>query len=71
MSYHSTPEGGEPWGALCKQCRLPIFDDQRVEEIRFPEGSDSAAMSGTYHAECAKPFSSLARALNMLNRPFG
>jgi hypothetical protein len=71
MSYNFVPEGGgEPWGACCKSCRLPIFPDQDSEEVRFPEGTESAQMSGPYHAECAQPFASIARALDMLNRPW-
>lgn len=68
MSYHSMPKGpwGEPWGVTCKSCNLPIFEEQRSEEIKFPQDSESADMSGTYHAECARPFASLARALAML-----
>ena len=72
MSYHSMPKGPwhEPWGASCKRCQLPIFQGQRSEEVRFPQGSESDEMSGTYHAECAQPYASLARAMNMLSRPF-
>jgi hypothetical protein len=72
MSYHSMPKGpwDEPWGACCKACRLPIFPDQTSEQVRFPETSGGAELSGTYHAECAQPFSGLARALGMLSRPF-
>ena len=70
MSYHSMPKGpwDEPWGASCKSCQMPIFEGQPSEDVHFPEGSESASMSGTYHAECAKPFASIARAMNMLNR---
>lgn len=68
MSYNFTPSGGEPWGACCKSCRLPIFPDQRSEEVRFPPHGESAEMSGTYHAQCAQPFAGLARVLNMLSR---
>jgi len=72
MSYHSMPRGpfDDPWGASCKSCGLPIFKDQASEQVRFPEGTESADMSGTYHAECAKPFASIARAMDMLSRPF-
>lgn len=45
-----------------------IFPDQRSEEVHFPEGSESTAMTGTYHAECAMPFVSLARAIAVLER---
>ncbi|HEX8055886.1 MAG TPA: hypothetical protein VF481_04455 [Novosphingobium sp.] len=70
MSYHFTPSGDEPWGICCKNCRLPIFPDQESQEVRFPDDSESATMSGTYHVECARPFAGLARALNLLSRPF-
>jgi len=70
MSYNFTPGGGEPWGVYCKSCRLPIFPDQHSEDVHFPEQSDSADMSGTYHAQCAQPFAGLARALKLLTRPY-
>jgi hypothetical protein len=50
---------------------MPVFDNQRVEQVRFPEGTESAEMSGAYHAECAQPYLSIARALEMLSRGFG
>ena len=68
MSYNFTPNGGEPWGTCCKQCKLPIFPDQQSEEVHFPPDSEGAEMSGTYHAQCAQPFAGLARALKILRR---
>lgn len=70
MSYHSMPKGpwDEPWGACCKSCQMPIFPDQEIEHVHFPEGAEVDDMSGTYHAECAKPYASIARAMNMLSR---
>lgn len=73
MSYHfmARGPGDEPWGVSCKLCGMPIGASDRTEEVRFPEGSESADMTGTYHFECSKPFASIARAMNMLRRfPF-
>jgi len=62
------PHWGETPRRACKSCRRPILEHHRVEEIQFPEHASSADMSGSYHAECAKPFSSIAHAMNMLSR---
>lgn len=72
MSYHSPSRGpwDEPWGASCKSCGMPVGQDEASEEVRFPDGFESNGMNGTYHAECARPFASLARALTMLSRGF-
>lgn len=62
------PHWGETPQRACKSCRAPILAHHAVEEVRFPEHSDSAEMSGSYHAECARPFASIARAMEMLGR---
>ena len=49
---------------------MPIDKDDPTEEIHFPEGTDSHDMTGTYHFERSRPFSSIARAMNILRFPF-
>ncbi|RJF90828.1 hypothetical protein D3876_11600 [Sphingomonas cavernae] len=76
MPFDSMPQGkpwGEPWLPQCKSCRQPIANNEPVENLRFDNFSDHklAELSGAYHAACAKPFMSLARALKMMSsRPF-
>jgi hypothetical protein len=66
------PSWGETPQPQCKSCRQPILDHHQSEDIQFPASADSAGMSGAYHAECAGPFASIARAMEMLSRlPFG
>jgi hypothetical protein len=66
------PGWGESPQPTCKSCQQPILAHHRTENVQFPASADSAAMSGAYHVECARPFASIARALDMLGRfPFG
>lgn len=64
------PDGGDPWWQQCQSCKQPIAANEPVEHIRLTHdpvhGSDK--INGTYHAECARPFLSLVRALNSLTR---
>ncbi len=74
MPFDSFPErdlgGGEPWWQRCKSCKRPIAANEPVEHIRFePDAVDNVdEINGTYHAECARPFLSVVRALNSLKR---
>lgn len=74
MLFDSTPQGGswEPLGPLCKSCRRPIALDAKTEQLRFDRDTEHKLheMNGTYHAECARPFLSIKRALDMLSRGF-
>jgi hypothetical protein len=62
--------GGDPWWQRCQSCKRPITARQKVEKIQIPHdpvhGADT--VNGTYHAECAKPFLSLVRALDAMRR---
>lgn len=69
MAFDATP-GGDPRGPWCKACRQPIEAGQATETVNF-ETEDARDMSGLYHKACAKPFASIARALNMLGRAAG
>jgi hypothetical protein len=60
--------GGGPDGPLCKACKQPILKGQPVTRVEF--NGEQHDMSGAYHRACSKPYDSLARALNMLNRPY-
>ena len=56
-----------PW---CCACRQPILESQnktRVEFANDPQGLKG--LTGDYHAQCSKPFASMARVINM--RSFG
>ena len=74
MPFDSFPRrdfgGGEPVGRLCPCCRQPIRFYQPVEQLEFAHGTGHGLheMNGTYHAECAKPYLSVARALDSLSR---
>ena len=57
----------EPW---CKGCRLPIASREPTEILEFPADPEYRLerMNGLYHARCAQPLTSIARALEALNR---
>lgn len=60
-------------GPSCTSCKGLLLPDHLTEEVRFEHDPVHRLheMNGVYHAECAKPFLSLARALGMLGRsPF-
>jgi hypothetical protein len=57
-------------GRWCRACRLPILTGQRAARVDFqtdPHGTDG--LTGDYHAECSKPFASMARVINL--NPWG
>ena len=58
--------GGE--GPSCMSCKRLISANEPTEELRFGQEHRLNEMNGIYHAECAKPFLSVIRALNMLGR---
>ena len=64
--------GGEPHLPRCKSCRQPIPPGAASERLNFPIDHDPrlAELNGLYHAGCAKPYSSLRRALETLSRPW-
>ncbi len=55
----------DPW---CTHCRQPITPKQQSVRVDFPHDPHGfRGLSGLYHAECGKPFASMARAMNMLS----
>jgi hypothetical protein len=59
-------EGGRFGRRWCLACKQPILTQQRATRVEFqtdPEGLNG--LTGEYHLECSKPFSSLARVINM------
>ena len=74
MPFDSFPErdfvGGDPWWQQCKSCKRPIAANEPVEHIKLdPDASHRAQeVNGIYHADCARPFLSLVRALNTMRR---
>ena len=60
-------------GPSCRSCKELIRPGEATEEIRFQPhpGHRIEDLSGLYHAECARPYLSLARAFYLLGRlPF-
>ena len=55
-------------GPSCKSCKQIILPAHDTEEVRFDHDPVHRLdeMNGIYHAECAKPYLSMARALAML-----
>ena len=74
MPFDSLPGGfwgpDGPDGPWCKSCKRPIAPDEPVEDLRFEydPGHKLDELNGAYHAECARPFLSVKRALDMLVR---
>jgi hypothetical protein len=65
MAYDAS-SGRDPRGGWCLACRRPLEDGQPVTRISFqtdPEGKEG--LSGLYHKLCAKPFSELAKVINL------
>ena len=61
--------GGGHSGPVCRACRQPILENERVTRVSFQTDPDGArGLTGDYHLACSKPFDSLAHALNMLGR---
>ena len=57
----------------CKSCKRPILSEHATEQVQMPFDSDHGLheLNGVYHSECAKPYLSVIRALDMLTRgPF-
>jgi hypothetical protein len=60
--------GGGYEGQPCKGCQTLIMPGQPVTRVILKH--DPNALSGDYHTDCGKPIAALARAMNMLSRPF-
>jgi hypothetical protein len=60
--------GGWHDGPLCCSCKNPISQVQRSVHVDFAnDPSGHKGLTGLYHADCSKPFVSMARAMNMLS----
>lgn len=75
MFFDPGPTGnpwGEPWHPECKSCRKVIGPDEATEQLNFERDEEHRLdeMNGTYHAECARPYLSIKRALDALTRGF-
>jgi len=75
MFFDPGPMGnpwGEPWHPECKSCRGVIGPDEATEQLHFDRDEEHRLdeMNGTYHAECARPYLSIKRALDALTRGF-
>lgn len=64
MAFDAT-SGGDPSGFWCRSCQLPIW---RRDDLRHVNFDTAPEMTGPYHADCSKPFSALARVMNMTLR---
>lgn len=71
MPFDSLGGGSEgPSGPWCVHCNLAISANEPVERIHFPNDPHGhQGLTGLYHARCAKPFSGLARIMNL--KPWG
>ena len=76
MFFDPTPMGG-PFGwqpaPRCRSCKQPIDAGQPTAELSFEHDAEHRLdeMNGTYHADCAQPYLSIKRALDMLSRGWG
>lgn len=75
MPFDSLSRGdrwGDPWAPVCKSCQQPIGAGEPVETMKFDAGNahQLEQLNGDYHADCAKPFMSLARAYRMLGQSY-
>ena len=72
MPFDCCPDYNRPSERTCPSCKRPIAVHEPVAHIRFdPDPVHRLEeMNGAYHADCAKPYLSIARALEMLRRPW-
>ena len=62
-------ESGGWQGPVCRSCGQAILPDERATHIAFDNDRYGfKGLTGDYHLACSKPFSSLARVINM--KPF-
>lgn len=68
MPFDSMPHQYWDKSEWCQSCKKPIGPDEPVEHLRFDNHAEHRLedLSGPYHAECARPFLSVKRALDML-----
>lgn len=65
MAYDAT-SGRDPRGGWCLACRQPLEGSQPTIRIDFQSDPDGRrGLSGLYHKNCGKPFTALARVINL------
>jgi hypothetical protein len=65
MAYDAC-SGRDPRGGWCLACRKPLESGQPVTRIDFQTDPDGRrGLSGLYHKVCSKPFSELAKVINL------
>jgi hypothetical protein len=72
MDIPASGEGGfEPLPPRCHSCKQFIAHGAPTETVAFPVDQEHHLqdLNGLYHAECARPYLSIYRALDMLSRP--
>jgi hypothetical protein len=61
--------GGGHFGPTCRSCKEPILKGHHGTRVEFAsDPSGMKGLTGDYHITCAKPFASMAKAINMLSR---
>lgn len=66
MLLDETNGGGGHRGPWCPSCKQPILEGQKTLQVTFnndPHGFNGT--TGLYHAQCGRPFASLARVINL------
>lgn len=67
MDFNPKWSGGSN-DPTCTSCHRPITAQQRSVRIEFPNDPHGyRGLSGLYHAECGKPFQSLASAMDVMS----
>jgi hypothetical protein len=65
-------KSGDDWGDLpsCMSCKRPIQSHHPTDRLELPFDPDNGLheLNGIYHSECAKPYLSLSRAIDMLGK---
>ena len=58
--------------AACKSCKGPILSEHVVQQLQMPFDPEHKLheLNGLYHSECAQPYLSIMRAMEMLSRGF-
>jgi len=70
MFVDLNPERRWDEGPSCVSCKRLIASDEPTEQVRLPFDANRKTheMNGIYHLECARPYLSIIRAMNALNR---
>lgn len=65
MAYDAS-SGRDPRGGWCLACKRPLENGQPTVRIDFQTDPDGQrGLSGLYHKLCGKPFSELAKVINL------